>query len=268
MCSINFKLLSRHELDITKESDIESAIKLYNPWAIINAAGFVRVDDAESEVEKCFDDNSKASWLLASACKRHGLPFMTFSSDLVFDGTKKSPYVEGDSINPLNIYGRSKAEAEKLVMDINPKALIIRTSSFFGPWDEYNFVTNVVNTLSANKSFIAAGDIFISPTYVPDLVNVSLDLLIDNEKGVWHITNKGSISWASLARKVSDRAGLDTALVESCPASHLNWKAVRPGYSVLKSEKGILLPSLDNALMRYFEERKSVSAVHAAIKDK
>jgi dTDP-4-dehydrorhamnose reductase len=268
MRSINFKLLGRHELDITVESQIEAAIKLYNPWAVINAAGFVRVDDAESEIEKCFNDNSRAPVLLASACKKYGIPFMTFSSDLVFDGAKQSPYVEGDRINPLNIYGKSKAEAETLVININPDALIIRTSSFFGPWDEFNFVTNVVNTLTANKSFVAAGDVFISPTYVPDLVNVSLDLLIDNEKGVWHVTNKGSISWANLARKVSERAGLDTCLIDSCPASHLNWKAARPGYSVLKSEKGIVLPTLDNALMRYFEERNSVSAVHEAINDK
>ena len=255
--SIHFKLLGRQELDITNEFQIEEAIKKYNPWAIINAAGFVRVDDAETEIEKCFNENTKASLLLASACKKYNLPFITFSSDLVFDGVKQSPYVEGDRINPLNIYGRSKAEAEELVLKINPNALVIRTSSFFGPWDEYNFVTSVINTLSANDNFLAADDIFVSPTYVPDLVNVSLDLLIDNEKGVWHITNNGGITWANLARKVSDKAGLDTDLIESMPSHLLNWKASRPKFSALKSEKGILLPSLDNALMRYFEERKS-----------
>lgn len=263
--SVNFKLLSRDELDITNELQIEEAIKKYNPWAIVNAAGFVRVDDAETEIEKCFNDNSRASYLLASACKKYALPFMTFSSDLVFDGAKQSPYVEGDKINPLNVYGRSKAEAESLVLNINPNSLIIRTSSFFGPWDEYNFVSNVVTALSANNSFVAADDIFISPTYIPDLVNVSLDLLIDDEKGIWHITNKGKITWANLARKVSDRAGLDTDLVEARPVHLLNWKATRPKYSVLKSEKGILLPSLDNALMRYFDERKSVSAFERSV---
>ena len=259
--SINFKLLSREDVDITNELQIEEAIKKYNPWAIINAAGFVRVDDAETEIEKCFNDNSKAAYLLASACKKYGIQLMTFSSDLVFDGNKKEPYLEGDKINPLNIYGRSKAEAESLILNTNPDSLIIRTSSFFGPWDEYNFVTNVVNTLSANNNFVAASDIFISPTYVPDLVNASLDLLIDNEKGIWHITNKGKITWANLARKVSDKAGLDTDLIEEQPAEFLNWRAARPKYSVLKSEKGIVLPTLDNALMRYFDERKSISVL-------
>ena len=256
--SINFKLLSRDEVDITNEQQIENAIKKYNPWAIINAAGFVRVDDAETESEKCFSDNTRAAYFLAAASKKYGIQLMTFSSDLVFDGTKQSPYVEGDKINPLNIYGRSKAEAELAVLNTNPDSLVIRTSSFFGPWDEYNFVSNVINTLSFNNTFIAAEDVFISPTYVPDLVNTSLDLLIDGEKGIWHLTNKGKITWADLARKVSDRAGLDTDLVEGQPLHLLNWKAPRPRYSVLKSERGILLPSLDNALKRYFEERKSI----------
>jgi dTDP-4-dehydrorhamnose reductase len=264
--SINFKLLGREELDITNELQIEEAIKKYNPWAVINAAGFVRVDDAENESEKCFHDNALAPYLLAAACKKYGLPFMTFSSDLVFDGVKQEPYVESDTTNPLNVYGRSKAEAEASVFRINPDSLIIRTSSFFGPWDEYNFVSNVVSTLSENKYFVAAEDVFISPTYVPDLVNVSLDLLIDNEKGIWHITNKGKITWADLARKVSDKAGLDTDLVEGQPMYMLNWKAPRPNYSVLKSEKGISLPTLDNALMRYFQERKSIRVLETVSK--
>ena len=263
--SINFKLLSREELDVTNELQIEEAIKKYNPWAIINAAGFVRVDDAETEIEKCFNDNSRGAYQLANACKKYGIQFMTFSSDLVFDGTKNNPYLECDKINPLNVYGRSKAEAEAVVLSSNPQSLVIRTSSFFGPWDEYNFVSNVITTLSSNNIFTAASDISISPTYVPDLVNVSLDLLIDGEKGIWHLTNNGKITWADLARKVSDRAGLDTDLVDAQPAHLLNWKAQRPRYSVLKSEKGILLPSLDNALKRYFEERKSISLIFESV---
>jgi dTDP-4-dehydrorhamnose reductase len=258
---INYKLLSRQDVDISNECQIEDVIKKYNPWAIINAAGFVRVDDAETEIEKCFNDNSRASYLLACACKKYKISYLTFSSDLVFDGTKQDPYLEGDKINPLNIYGRSKASAETEVLNVNPNSLLIRTSSFFGPWDEHNFVSNVINTLSANKSFVAAHDIYISPTYIPDLINTSLDLLIDNEKGIWHITNNGEITWAKLAKKVSAQAGLDTDLIEEQPMHLLNWKAPRPKYSVLKSRKGIILPSIDNALTRYFEERNNISLV-------
>jgi len=259
--SISYKLLSRQDVDITNEEQIDDVIKKYNPWAIINAAGFVRVDDAEIEIEKCFNDNCRAAYLLASTCKKYGLQFLTFSSDLVFDGTKHHPYLEGDCINPLNIYGKSKAQAESEVLNVNPNSLVIRTSSFFGPWDEHNFVTNVIKTLSSNNIFVAASDIFISPTYVPDLINVSLDLLVDNERGIWHVTNNGQISWAGLAKNVSVKAGLDSDLIDEQPSHLLNWKAPRPKFSVLKSEKGIVLPSIENALMRYFEERKNFSVI-------
>lgn len=257
--SIHFFLLSRQELDISNEDEIADVIKKYDPWAIINAAGFVNVDAAETEVDKCFTDNARACHNLAKACKKFDLPFLTFSSDLVFDGNKSSPYLEGDQLNPLNAYGRSKAEAENLVLRANPSALIIRTSAFFGPWDDYNFVSQVVETLSDNKALVACDDVFISPTYVPDLVNVALDLLVDNEKGIWHVSNKGCLSWAGLARKVSNQAGLDTELIEPRPSHELNWVATRPRYSVLGSEKGIALPALDNALLRYFEERSHIS---------
>ena len=252
---ISYKLLGRQDADITNESQIEDVIKKYSPWAIINAAGFVRVDDAETEVEKCFNDNAKAPYFLAKACKNYRIRFMTFSSDLVFDGAKQKPYSERDEINPLNIYGRSKAEAENTVLAANPDAIIIRTSSFFGPWDKHNFVSIALDTLSENKIFTAANDIFISPTYVPDLVHVSLDLLIDNATGIWHLTNKGEITWAGLAIKVADKAGLDTGLIRSHPLHALNWKAPRPKYSVLYTERGVWLPSLENALARYFSER-------------
>jgi dTDP-4-dehydrorhamnose reductase len=258
--SINNKLLSRQDVDLTSEEQIENVIKKYNPWAIINAAGFVRVDDAEKEIEKCFNDNCHAAYYLANACKKFGVQLITFSSDLVFDGTKQKPYVESDEVKPLNIYGRSKAQAESTVLKTNPDALVIRTSAFFGPWDEYNFVSDVIRSLSNDQRFVAADDVFISPTYVPDLVNASLDLMIDNEKGIWHIANNGEITWADLARKVGNKANLNTELIESTPLNSLSLRAPRPHYSVLKSEKGIVLPSLDNALRRYFQERKTVPA--------
>ncbi len=132
--------------------------------------------------------------------------------------------------------------------------MIVRTSSFFGPWDKYNFVHHVFQSLLSDNTIEAADNVYISPTYVPDLVNVCLDLLIDKEKGIWHLTNKGEISWADLAYKVAAKTNLNAGLINKQPGDLMKWLAVRPNYSVLKSEKGILLPTLDNALNRYFEE--------------
>lgn len=154
---------------------------------------------------------------------------------------------------PLNTYGRSKAEAERRVLKMLPEALIVRTSAFFGPWDDYNFVTVALRTLAAGQCFRAADDAVVSPTYVPDLVHACLDLLIDGEPGVWHLSNRGAITWAALAREAAERAQLDPARIEARSTQDLGLAASRPLYSVLGSERGILLQPLEDALCCYFE---------------
>jgi dTDP-4-dehydrorhamnose reductase len=262
---IAYHLLGREDADIRDLHKIENLIRKYNPWAIINAAGYVKVDEAETDIKTCFDINTRVPELLAIACKNFGIQFLTFSTDLVFDGTKQSAYYENDRVNPLNIYGKSKAQAEHLVLKAYPQAMIVRTSAFFSPWDKYNFVHHAIETLSANNDFVAADDIFISPTYVPDLVNVSLDLLIDKERGIWHLTNKGEISWAQLAITVAEKAELNVDKIVLQNSSLMGWKAVRPKCSALKSSNGNLLSSLNSALDRYFDyihKRKVESEVY------
>lgn len=118
-------------------------------------------------------------------CPR-GVPLLTFSSALVFDGRKRQPYLESDAVAPLNTYGRSKAEAETEVLLAHTKALAIRTCAFFGPWDDFNFATPALRTPISGHPFVAVDDTFVSPTYIPDLVHICLDLLIEGEQGVWH----------------------------------------------------------------------------------
>ena len=260
---VSYRLLSRQELNITRPGDIERAINLHKPWAIINAAGYVRVDDAESDMEKCFQQNTLGALLLAAACKMHGIKFMTFSSDLVFDGTKRAAYVESDATNALNVYGRSKEEAEKNVLNEEPTTLVIRTSAFFGPWDQYNFVNHVIHSLLLGQTIPVIKDVQISPTYVPDLVNTSLDLLVDDESDIWHVSNHGEISWADLAFEIARRGDFNKDHLKPRSVRMMNLKAPRPNYSVLKSEKGIILPSLDNALGRYFDAKVDFSIAQA-----
>jgi dTDP-4-dehydrorhamnose reductase len=253
--SIPYIALSREELDITNENHIEEIIDRYKPWAVINTAGYVRIDEAETNKEECFAINSTGPYLLANACRRHGLRLMTFSSDLVFDGNKKAPYHEGDCVNPLNIYGASKILGEEKVQNIFGSSLIIRTSALFGPWDKYNFVCGVLGSLNRDEAFFVPEDIMISPTYVPDLVDISLDLFIDEEEGIWHLSNEGMLTWSDFARNIAGRGGYSkNKLIGRSPAE-MGWKARRPVYSVLQSEKGIKLPRLENALDRYFHHR-------------
>jgi dTDP-4-dehydrorhamnose reductase len=251
--NIHHLLLSRADLDITDATSMTTVIKELNPWGIINAAGYVRVDDAEKDADTCLESNGHGPALLAEVCKQQGVQFLTFSTDLVFDGSKQAPYTESDATNPLNVYGQSKVWAEEKVLENNAAAIVIRTSSFFGPWDPYNFVTYVLNELKEGRAITAAADVLMSPTYVPDLVHMSLDLLLDQESGLFHIANEGVISWADLGRKAAVMAGFDTALIKGVSTATLNLPAKRPVYSVLESEKGIKLPTLEDALERYFE---------------
>jgi len=250
-----YHLLGRADMDIADRTSVESVIDGLRPWALVNAAGFVRVDDAEHDSIACYRENTIGPELLADACSARGVPLVTFSSDLVFDGALGRPYVESDPVHPLNVYGQSKAEAEALVARTHPAALVIRTSAFFGPWDDYNFVTVLLRTLNEGQPFLAADDAQISPTYVPDLVHASLDLLIDEERGIWHLANRGSMTWFELGREVAEQAGLDAGLVIGCPTAKLGLKAERPRYSVLGSERGLLMPPLEDALARYFQDR-------------
>jgi dTDP-4-dehydrorhamnose reductase len=251
---LSYRLLTRRQMDIADRDSVERALSEHEPWAIVNAAGYVRVDDAEREPERCFRENTDGPGLLASVCAEQGTALLSFSSDLVFDGTKQSPYLEDDAPSPLNVYGQSKAEAEARILAAHPSALVVRTSAFFGPWDEHNFVIVALRTLAAGRAFVAASDATFSPTYVPDLVHACLDLLIDGERGLWHIANSGAITWAELAKRVAGLAGLDTSLVDARPTRSLGLVAARPAYSVLASRRGSILPSLEDAITRYFKE--------------
>ena len=253
--SIAYRLLSRQDMDITDADSVERALAEHKPWAVINAAGYVRVDDAEQDVERCMRENTDGPANLAAACARHGVHLTTFSSDLVFDGRQDRPYVETDAPAPLNVYGRSKLEAERRVLEAHPGALVVRTSAFFGPWDKHNFVTLALQALERGESFHAAGDMTVSPTYVPDLVHACLDLAIDAEAGIWHLANAGSVTWAGLAQQAAQAAGIDAAGIEAVPAASLGMAAARPACTAMSSARGILLPPLENALARYLELR-------------
>lgn len=244
-------LVSRQSMDIANAASVARAIARHRPWAIVNAAGFVDVDRAEREPSRCFRENTEGPSVLAGACRAAGIRLVTFSSDLVFDGGAPSPYLESAPAMPLSVYGRSKMEAEAQVLARLGETLIIRTSAFFGPVDDFNFVTRALRQLAAGRCAPAATDVVITPTYVPELVDRTLDLLLDGEGGVWHLANADAVSWADLARLAADRAGLPARLIRPVPAATLGWTAARPAYSALGSERGTLMQPLEAALACY-----------------
>jgi dTDP-4-dehydrorhamnose reductase len=238
----------RAAMNITDAASIAEALDRLRPWAVVNTAGFVRVPEAEHKPDDCFAINTTGAELLAAACHRRGIPFVTFSSDLVFDGQLGRPYVEPDPTSPATVYGQSKAEAEDRVMAIDPQALIIRTSAFFGPWDRFNFLWGTLDRLARDEEVQASDNAVVSPTYVPDLVHATLDLLLDGETGIWHLANEGSISWHGLARDIADRAGLSARKIHDSGGDKAD--------TTLGTTRGQILRPLEHALgdfIRYAE---------------
>ncbi|RAK60947.1 dTDP-4-dehydrorhamnose reductase [Phenylobacterium hankyongense] len=249
--AIDYRLTGRAELSLDDEDSILRMLDALQPWAVINAAGWVRVDQAEAEAEACMAANAAGAIRLARACRDRDLPCVAFSSDLVFDGAFDRPYLESDAPAPLNVYGASKARAERGILELGGKPLIVRTAAFFSPFDPHNFASAALRTLAGGGEFAAADDLIVSPTYVPDLVAATLDLLIDGDTGLRHLANAGAISWADFARQVAAAAGRDPDLVRGAPAASFGWPARRPARAALDTELGQLMPSLDNAIERY-----------------
>ncbi len=250
-----FVLTSRDRLDIACETSIARALDEYRPWAVINAAGFVRVADAEREEAECRSANSLGPQLLARACAAAGIQLASFSSDLVFDGRLGRPYRESDTPCPRGVYGRSKAEAERLVLGANCDALVIRTSAFFGPWDQYNFAWHVLSALERGERFCACDRTHVSPTYVPDLCNSVIDLVVDGDSGIRHVANEGRLSWYAFARLIAEAAGYDPDRIDRNVAA-------RPALTALDSDYGTLLRPVEGAIHAFADAIGRQAAIH------
>jgi dTDP-4-dehydrorhamnose reductase len=246
-------IVPRGVLDVADPASLAAALDRWRPWAVINAAGFTRVDHAETSPDHCRRENVLGAEVISRACAAVGVPLVAFSSHLVFDGDKAAPYLEDDSAAPLGVYGVTKAEAERVLFKTFPDVLLIRAGPFFGPWDGRNVLSQAIRTVASGRTFAAAADVTISPTYLPDLADATLDLLMDRERGIWHLASAGSVIWSDLVREAVDGARLDAKKVLEVPSAELGWKARRPLQSVLHSTRGGLMPRLDKALGCYLD---------------
>lgn len=262
--NISHIVLSLDELDICDLFAVRNVLDEMDPWAVVNASDYGKMGEAENgnenEKEQCFMLNVHGPTNIAMACREKKIPLLIFSSDLVFDGKQNVPYNETNELSPLNFYGQSKADSEEKIMAVYPQALIIRSSTFFGPMDEYNFVSEILHNLISKKEIIVANDCKVTPTYVPDLANAAFDLLINGASGVYHLTNKADVTWAELAHTVATKAHeyyeVDTSLIIEKKMEEICLEK-RPLHSCLTSIKGLELPSLEDAIGRYFTQLHS-----------
>ncbi len=234
---------TRAELDVADAAAVRAALERHRPWAVVNAAGVA--PSADADPERLRRDERDGALHLAEACAALGIPFLTFSSHLVFDGTKGAAYVETDAPAAADAFGAVQAKAERLALAAHPRALVVRSGPLFGPWDRESPAWAALQALSVGRSLAAPGGL-TSPTYIPDLAHAVLDLLIDGGEGVWHLAPAGAASWADLARAVAAALGQDPGLVVETGGLGRD--------IVLASERGAVLPPLAGAIERFLRD--------------
>jgi len=258
---IDHVLTDRQQLDLLDPASVNRVLDDVMPWAVINCAGWVRVDEAERNAQACDAANYTGSVALAAACCARDIHYTGFSSDLVFDGLKGRPYVESDPPAPLSVYGSGKAKVDDALRSAPGRALIIRTASFFSPFDTHNFAMHLVASLRQGQPFMAASDVVTSPTYVPDLVRTTLDLIIDDEIGLWHLVNDGALSWYDFAVEIAQAMRLPAQLIIAKRAEEMSWSARRPLHAGMTSERGLIMPPLACAIERFVNELGGASPI-------
>lgn len=236
---IPFVASSRAEADLTDFSQLLSIARAMQPTHVINCAAYTDVDGAESNPEQAFAVNALGAGDLASIASQVGSKFVHISSDYVFDGFSKTPYCETDPCAPISVYGKSKWEAEKCVLEAFPRACVIRTSWLFGAKGK-NFISSLLNWLQQKERLQVVADQCGLPTYVHDLAQAILDLL--DAEGIVHFANAGPVSRYQLALDVRDQMILRQkevrcSQIDPVPTAHFPTPARRPSYSVLSTAR-------------------------------
>jgi dTDP-4-dehydrorhamnose reductase len=236
--------LTRSQLDVTDRDAVRAVIT--GDDIVINCAAWTDVDGAEEHEDEALRINRDGARNVADAAGA----VLYVSTDYVFDGTKREPYVESDPVNPQSAYGRTKLAGERVTAEANPRHYIVRTSWLFGPGGK-NFVETM---LGLGPEVRVVDDQVGSPTFTGHLADALARLARTEDYGVHHLTASGSCSWFEFAREIFARAGSDTR-AEPCTTADFPRPAPRPAYSVLGSERGHRLPSWQEGLDAYLGVR-------------
>jgi dTDP-4-dehydrorhamnose reductase len=242
--------LGRNDIDLQNVGAIKECLQQQKADGVINAAAYTAVDKAESDIDNAYALNAKAVGHLAQACKVLTLPFVHVSTDFVFHGDKGVPYLPNDEINPLGVYGASKAKGEQLITDLYPeRSCIIRTSWVYSTHGN-NFVKTMLNLMLTKPELGVITDQIGTPTYAKGLAMVCVASLANSIHGIYHYTDTGVASWYDFAVFIQ-RIGLELGLLDKkIPIKPINTEqyptpAKRPHYSVLdKSSLANAMPEL------------------------
>jgi dTDP-4-dehydrorhamnose reductase len=249
---------SKLELDILNEASFLDTMKRYNPEVVINTAAFHNVPLCETEPVKAFLSNCIAVRKMAEISNEFDAWFVTFSTDYVFSGEKRRPYIESDTPGPLQMYGLSKLAGEYGALSY--KSIIIRTCGLYGTQGATskggNFVDNRIKDSKKNARIEISNDQTVSPTYAADLSTAIFQLIAhpSKEPGIYHLVNEGYCTWYEFTRKIFKILNIDVELVPVDRRGKTG-NMRRPLFSALINEKakkiGIKLPNWKDGLNQY-----------------
>ncbi|WP_165995007.1 dTDP-4-dehydrorhamnose reductase [Bacillus sp. Cs-700] len=246
--------LGKSKLDITNKDHLPTLLLDVKPDVVFHCAAYTQVDRCEKNKKKPYEVNGIATGLMAQACEKAGAKLIYYSSDYVFNGEKKTPYMEYDQTDPLSTYGMSKWIGERLVQQLSSNATIIRTSWVFGHGGE-NFVNTMVNLARQQKVIQVIDDQVGSPTYAEDLAAYSADIML-HPPGIYHVTNGGACSWYDFAKRIYEESGYDPSLIQPISSVDYGVQTKRPYYSVLDHkrllEQGLQAPRKWEAALKEY----------------
>lgn len=223
--------LTRNDADLAKPDEIRSALLRIKPDVIVHSAAMTAVDLCEKERALAHAINVEGTRGVARAARELGARVVYISTDYVFDGEKEAPYSPADAPNPLNVYGETKLEGEKIVLS-TPGGAVARTSWLYSK-NGKSFVNTVLNLAAKNDTIKMVNDQSGAPTYSPDLAQALLTLIEKKAEGVYHIANSGHCSWFEYAKKILELKNIGGVKVLPITSAELNRPARRPRNSRL-----------------------------------
>lgn len=257
--------LGRDQVDLTDAEACAAAIRDSNCDAVINAAAYTAVDKAENDRETAFAVNGAAPGAMAAEAELRGIPFIHISTDYVFDGCGREPWVEADPGRPLGVYGASKLAGERAIASFRGQAVILRTSWVFSAHGA-NFVKTMLRLGAERDELRVVADQFGGPTPADDIAATCLRVLGQMQadpvhRGIYHYAGAPDTSWAGFAREIMNQAQLDCEIID-IESTEYPTPARRPSNSrldcsAIAKDFGIMRPDWREGLARVLTELKN-----------
>ncbi len=249
---------TRADADVTDAAEVDSLIDGVHPAVVINTTAFHNLPIAEQDPETCFRVNVVGGRNVAQAAARAGAALVQVSTDYVFDGTKRTPYVEDDPRRAVNVYGTAKIATEDIVRQANPETLIVRVSGLYGLAGSAgkggNFVETMKRLAGEGKPVRVVADQVTAPTNTAEIAEALLPLVKDEMRGVVHVAAGEGCSWHEFAAAIFELYGLHPDL-QAVTTAAFGAPLERPMYSVLGSDRVPGLRHWHEGLERYVQEK-------------